>query len=158
MKVKKAKAKTSTEKRTGTIDVHIGRKIRQRRVLLGITQEKLADALGVTFQQVQKYEHGANRVSASRLWQLSIVLETSINYFFEGMTKQTAKNHPVNERQETLAEDKAFSGFDPMDRKETMDLVRNYYAISNPTVAKTVRKLLKTLSMEGDVIVEDTEE
>ena len=67
------------------VDAHVGQRIRNRRKELGFTQSKLADALGLTFQQVQKYERGANRVSASKLWEISDVLEVGLTYFFEDM-------------------------------------------------------------------------
>jgi transcriptional regulator with XRE-family HTH domain len=70
------------------VDVHVGARVRLRRQILKMSQEKLGDQLGVTFQQVQKYERGTNRVGASRLWRLSQVLEVPISYFFEGMTNQ----------------------------------------------------------------------
>ena len=72
------------------IDVHVGNRIRLRRTLLGLSQEKLAALLGLTFQQVQKYERGMNRVGASRLWDIGKVLEVPINFFFEDMDKSVA--------------------------------------------------------------------
>lgn len=68
------------------VDIHVGQRIRQRRVLLGISQEKLAETMGMTFQQVQKYERGKNRVSASRLYQLSHILDVNISYFFDNFS------------------------------------------------------------------------
>ena len=70
------------------VDIHVGTRIRLRRQVLKMSQEKLGDQLGVTFQQVQKYERGTNRVGASRLWRLSQVLDVPINYFFEGLTNE----------------------------------------------------------------------
>ncbi len=73
------------------VDGHVGRRIRQRRLVLGITQEQLAAALGVSFQQVQKYEVGKNRVAASRLWDITKALEVDIGYFFEGIQKRAGR-------------------------------------------------------------------
>ena len=73
------------ERSPNPIDVHVGQRIRQRRKTLGVSQERLADELGLTFQQVQKYERGANRVSASKLWEIGRVLDVSISAFFEGL-------------------------------------------------------------------------
>ncbi|MDB5468879.1 MAG: Cro/Cl family transcriptional regulator [Caulobacter sp.] len=75
------------------VDLHVGRRIRQRRKALGVTQEQLADSLSLTFQQVQKYERGANRVSASKLYQIAATLQTPVAYFFDGLSDPT--NQPV---------------------------------------------------------------
>ena len=76
---------TDAERSPNPIDVHVGRRVRQRRKTLGVTQERLAEDLGLTFQQVQKYERGANRVSASKLYEIARSLRTGIGYFFEGL-------------------------------------------------------------------------
>ncbi len=102
------------------VDVHVGKRIRQRRWLVGMTQQKLAEAVGIKFQQIQKYETGANRVSASRLWDIADVLDVDISFFFEGL----------REEQEKSADDaKASVPADMLSDKEAMDLVRSYYAI-----------------------------
>ena len=83
-------------------DVHIGRKIRERRIARGLSQASLAETLGITFQQVQKYESGANRVGGSRLWELSKALDVPVGYFFEGLEQgddQSARNDPPLSRQ-----------------------------------------------------------
>lgn len=76
-----------------SIDVLVGKRVRERRQALGVSQESLAEALGVSFQQVQKYENGKNRVSASRLYEIAAALDTSISYFFEGASKLGRKRH-----------------------------------------------------------------
>lgn len=102
------------------VDVHVGKRIRQRRWLVGMTQQKLAEAVGIKFQQIQKYETGANRVSASRLWDIADVLDVDISFFFEGL----------REEQEKSADDaKTSVPADMLSDKEAMDLVRSYYAI-----------------------------
>src|SRR5438128_12652470 len=83
------------------IDIHVGSRVRLRRTLLGMSQEKLGESLGLTFQQVQKYERGANRIGASRLWDLSRVLECPVAFFFEEMDQQTASASPRNLSVET---------------------------------------------------------
>lgn len=108
------------------IDIHVGRRLRQRRRLLGLTQEKLAQAVDIRFQQIQKYESGSNRVSASRLWSLSKALDVSISYFFEGMNGA----EPVLDMD--LRPEYGFSeapAENLLDEKETMDLVRYYYRL-----------------------------
>ena len=83
------------ERSPNPIDIHVGRRVRQRRKTLGVTQERLAEDLGLTFQQVQKYERGANRVSASKLYEIAKSLRTSIAYFFEGLADpSTAHDAP----------------------------------------------------------------
>ena len=105
------------------IDLHLGRRLRRRRRLLSLTQQQLASAVGIRFQQIQKYECGANRISAARLWQLSEALEIPIGYFYDGLTE-------AQERREregpTIGENR--SG-EVMARKETMDLIRAYYQL-----------------------------
>ena len=109
------------------IDVHVGRRLRQRRRLLGLTQEKLAHAVDIRFQQIQKYESGSNRISASRLWSLAKALDVSISYFFEGMNGAEPKIE--------LDFDQPHAGFAEapaeglLDEKETIDLVRYYYQL-----------------------------
>ena len=92
------------------IDVYVGGRIRMRRLLLGLNQETLARALRLTFQQVQKYESGANRVSASRLWEIAGVLRMPVGYFFPG-TKRTEEPHEY------------------LQRPESIELIRCFYAI-----------------------------
>jgi len=129
------------------VDVHVGNRIRLRRTLLGMSQEKLGEAIGLTFQQVQKYERGANRVGASRLWDLSRVLEVPVSWFYEEMGEEVANMSP---RHVTLdAEDLAAEDDDPMGRRETLELVRAYYRITDPTVRRKVYDLTKALAAFG---------
>ena len=79
---------------SNAVDMHVGKRIRLRRTLFGMSQEQLGVALSITFQQVQKYERGANRVSASRLWDISQILDVPISYFFEDMTDDVMKSSP----------------------------------------------------------------
>lgn len=101
------------------VDIHVGKRVRQRRWLTGMTQQKLAELVGIKFQQIQKYETGANRVSASRLWDIADALEVDVSFFFEGL------------REEAGSEDtpQAAAMVDLIGDKEAMDLVRSYYAI-----------------------------
>jgi transcriptional regulator with XRE-family HTH domain len=102
------------------VDVHVGKRIRQRRWLVGITQQKLAEAVGIKFQQIQKYETGANRVSASRLWDIADALGVDVSFFFEGLKDDDAQ---ANSASDNLVP------ADMLGDKEAMDLVRSYYAI-----------------------------
>ncbi len=121
-------------------DVHVGMRLRQRRTLLGMSQEKLAKAFGVSFQQVQKYERGANRISASRLHLLTRILDVPITYFFEGLP--TTSDEPV------MAMD-SDEGSDQMTSRETLELVRAYYRITDPHVRKRLVDLARVLGREG---------
>ena len=123
------------------VDVHVGSRVRQRRTMLGMSQEKLGEALGLTFQQVQKYERGANRIGASRLHHISEVLDVPINYFFEDMSPTfTRKRGKAG-----LAEAQAEYNHDPMAKRETLELVRSYYKITDPKVRRRVFELTKQL-------------
>ncbi|TDK41080.1 helix-turn-helix domain-containing protein [Antarcticimicrobium luteum] len=100
------------------VDVHVGKRVRHRRWLVGMTQQQLAEKVGIKFQQIQKYETGANRISASRLWDIAEALSVPVSFFFEGLevaAKETG--------------DKSDIPADLMGDKEALDLVRSYYAI-----------------------------
>ena len=105
---------------THPVDVHVGKRIRHRRWLVGMTQQQLAEQVGIKFQQIQKYETGANRVSASRLWDIADALEVPVSFFFEGLQDTSAE--------ETANADSAVPN-DLLGDKEALDLVRSYYAI-----------------------------
>ena len=127
------------------IDMHVGKRIRLRRTLLGMSQEQLGSELDITFQQVQKYERGANRVSASRLWDISQILDSPINYFFDDMSENTMRSSP--RRVSRGADDVDLSDEqtkDPMARRETLELVRTYYSIKTPLVRKRVSDMVKS--------------
>ncbi len=122
------------------IDVHVGARLRLRRTLLGLSQEKLGEAVGITFQQLQKYERGSNRISASRLFNLSQVLGVPVSFFFDDMPgAEDAYVEPQN--QTPVDSDEC----DSMARRETLELVRAYYRISDPGVRKRTFDLIKVL-------------
>jgi len=109
------------------IDHHVGQRLRQRRRLLGLTQQKLAEAVSIRFQQIQKYESGANRISASRLWSLSRALDIPVSYFFDGLN---GLDHAAPGREGLHANGHTAAngnGADVFNQKETIDLVRAYY-------------------------------
>ncbi len=99
------------------VDVHVGKRIRHRRWMVGMTQQQLAEKVGIKFQQIQKYETGMNRVSASRLWDISEALSVPISFFFEGLEADTAMEGGKTLPGDILAD------------KEALELVRSYYAI-----------------------------
>ncbi len=120
------------------VDTHVGGRIKLRRNILGMSQEKLGKAIGLTFQQVQKYEKGTNRVGASRLFELSQVLGVPVSYFFEGAPSETDSS----DRPGTME----FAESDPMARRETIDLIRAYYSIENPAVRRRFLDLIRSMA------------
>ena len=102
------------------VDVHVGKRVRHRRWMVGMTQQQLGDIVGIKFQQIQKYETGMNRISASRLWDIAQALDVSISFFFEGFDSDEAAEAPAAhevQRGDLLAD------------KEALELVRSYYSI-----------------------------
>ena len=125
------------------IDVHVGRKLQLRRTLLGLSQERLGNLIGLTFQQIQKYESGANRVSSSRLYDIARVLDIGITYFFEGISAEVQEQSPghLQGAVPLVSEDER----DPMTRRETLELVRAYYQIRSAKVRKHLVDLTRSL-------------
>ncbi|BDG70859.1 helix-turn-helix domain-containing protein [Roseomonas fluvialis] len=136
------------EHRASPIDVHVGTRVRLRRTLLGMSQEKLGEALGLTFQQIQKYERGVNRIGASRLFDLARVLDVPIGFFFDDMAPELGGNAANRSRGAAFGFAEGQDGFedDTLHRRETLELVRAYYRITDPSVRKRVFDLIKTLS------------
>jgi transcriptional regulator with XRE-family HTH domain len=134
------------------IDAHVGARVRLRRTLLGMSQEKLGEAIGLTFQQVQKYERGANRVGASRLFDLSRVLDVPISFFFDDMSDDTSAQSPRMMVAGLVEETTASMEADPMTKRETLELVRAYYRITDAQVRKRIFELAKALANAGDVV------
>jgi len=138
------------EHRPSPIDVHVGGRVRLRRTLMGMSQERLGEALGLTFQQVQKYERGVNRIGASRLFDLARVLDVPIGFFFDdmpddvgggvaGLPRRTAALGGFADAQDSFEDD-------ALHRRETLELVRAYYRITDPAVRKRVFDLIKSLT------------
>jgi transcriptional regulator with XRE-family HTH domain len=117
------------------VDVHVGRRIRMRRLLLGMNQETLANALGLTFQQVQKYEGGANRVSASRLSAMADILGVPISFFFGDLQSNDS---------EQSVEDREWR--ERMERPETIELIRLYYAIDDQRIRHQFLDMVKAVA------------
>ncbi len=131
---------TGKKGRANSIDENVGMQLRQRRALLGMSQEKLAEQVGITFQQIQKYENGANRISASRLYEFSRVLDIPVSFFFENSNENLKAGFSDNEQS-------PFEGQgDIMNRKETLELIRTYYSIENPKLRKDLFKLVKSMA------------
>ena len=129
------------------IDKHVGKRVRLRRTLLGLSQGQLGAELSVTFQQVQKYEHGANRISASRLWDISQILDVPIGYFFDDMTETTLRNSP---RRVASGVDSGMPANeavkDPMARWEPLELVRVYYTFEDAGIRRRAADIVKSIA------------
>ena len=126
------------------VDVHVGARVRVRRTLLGMNQTKLGDAIGVSFQQVQKYENGANRISASRLFDLSQILDVPIEYFFDDMPADIAASSLATKKRGKAKKLPSYEP-DPMAKRETLELVRAYYKITEPQIRKRLFEMVKAL-------------
>lgn len=116
------------------VDVHVGKRIRHRRWLVGMTQQQLAEKVGIKFQQIQKYETGMNRVSASRLWDIATALSISVSFFFEGLEETEASTGSETDVPNDILKD-----------KEALELVRSYYAIPE-TQRRRLFELARVLS------------
>jgi transcriptional regulator with XRE-family HTH domain len=130
------------------IDVHVGRRLRLRRTLMGMSQERLGQLLGLTFQQIQKYERGVNRIGSSRLYELGQILNVPISFFFDDMAQEGGASHLLAPG---LAEDAADFAFEDarelqLDKRETLELVRAYNRIPDPGVRKRLFELAKALA------------
>jgi len=126
------------------VDIHVGSRVRLRRTLLGLSQEKLGEAVGLTFQQIQKYERGANRIGASRLFEFSRILDVPVSFFFDDMSERAlagdlAPSLSLSDQPQGALEP------DPLTRRETLELVRAYYRITDPHVRKRLFELTKSL-------------
>ncbi len=128
------------------VDVHVGSRVRLRRTMLGMSQEKLGDAVGLTFQQIQKYERGANRIGSSRLYQFSHILGVPVAFFFGDMPSEALENTPKPAIAGMSDNDQAGLDQDPMSRQETLELVRGYYRIQDPKVRKKLYELLRSMA------------
>jgi transcriptional regulator with XRE-family HTH domain len=121
------------------VDIHVGSRVRLRRIELGISQEKLAAELGLTFQQVQKYERAANRISASRLFHMGKVLNVKAESFYEGYEEAGAPSGFAEPPAEAFQSDL-------LRRRDTIELVNAFYAIDNPTLRRQLLDLAKGLA------------
>ncbi|WP_312807157.1 helix-turn-helix domain-containing protein [Agrobacterium cavarae] len=136
---------TENKKKPNPIDIHVGSRIRLRRTMLGMSQEKLGESLGITFQQIQKYEKGTNRVGASRLQNISAILNVPVSFFFEdapgaepasasGSAEASSSNYVV----------------DFLSSSEGLQLNRAFVKINDPKVRRRIVDLVKALAAEGD--------
>ncbi|ALL11903.1 helix-turn-helix domain-containing protein [Caulobacter henricii] len=123
------------------IDLHVGARIRMRRKILGVSQERLAEDLGLTFQQVQKYERGANRVSASKLYEIARSLQSSVAYFFEGLADPTDATGVSETGSEQFVHDFLMT-------PEGLELAGLFPKISRPKVRRRILDLVRSMAEE----------
>ncbi|OEJ69176.1 helix-turn-helix domain-containing protein [Magnetovibrio blakemorei] len=129
------------------IDIHVGQRLKARRVGLRISQSDIGKALDVTFQQVQKYENGANRIGASNLYKLAQALNVDVSYFFEDM--------PSAQKMRSLSDQPAAAfEHDPMSQPESIKLVHNYFRIASPSVRARMFQLVKSIA-DAEALGED---
>ncbi|MEL6112827.1 MAG: helix-turn-helix transcriptional regulator [Pseudomonadota bacterium] len=131
-----------TENSPDPVDVHVGARVRMRRLMLGLSQDKLAETVGLTFQQIQKYEKGSNRIGASRLFQLAGALNVPVQYFYEDLRKPSGLNKSADEVAALLT------------TPDGMRLCRYFSAIKDLHVRRKLLDLVKSLAEEGDDPVE----
>lgn len=135
--------KASKTRSATLVDAHVGKRVREKRTKLDMSQTALAQACGITFQQVQKYENGANRVSASRLWQFAAIFGVSVDYFFEGLTPVR-----LTKEQRASMEDGSRKPVDNTNviDKETVKIARLIAEIRDPTLKKRLQSMVTVLA------------
>lgn len=141
-RVKMVEKTRKTKGMSDDVDKHVGKRLRVRRSLVGMSQEKLANALGITFQQVQKYERGSNRISASRLFKMSKVLEVPVDYFYDDMEGNKEIYGMSDNAQEAFGENMKYD-VNLLSQRETIDLVRSYYSIKDIKQRKDILKNIR---------------
>lgn len=130
------------------VDIHVGKKLRSRRTILGKSQEEIGNAVGITFQQIQKYERGLNRIGSSRLYEFANLLGVNVSYFFEGLESEGRR---LDLHVTGLSDHRPASfEHEGMENKEVLSLVRAYYGIPNNHIRKKILSLMKTLANEKD--------
>lgn len=135
------------KKQPSSVDAHVGSRVRLRRMLIGMSQEKLGELLGLTFQQVQKYEKGANRIGASRLYDISSILNVPVQYFFEELPNASGVH--VNGRGLSEPDREPFV-MDFVSSTEGLQLIRSYTKVTDPRVRKRILELVKSLGGEEE--------
>jgi transcriptional regulator with XRE-family HTH domain len=143
-KQRKASGRMASKGFPNPVDVHVGARIRLRRTLLGLSQSTLAEQLGLTFQQVQKYERGSNRVSSSRLFDLCRILNVPIAYFYDEMEAGVAQQSPSGLA--GRAPKRVEPEQDPATKRETLELVRAYYAITDRSVRQRLTNMIRAIA------------
>jgi transcriptional regulator with XRE-family HTH domain len=139
------------KKQPSSVDAHVGSRVRLRRMLIGMSQEKLGELLGLTFQQVQKYEKGANRIGASRLFDISTILGVPVSYFFDDLPNTEGQRRPASGVAATTDVDAGPYMMEFVSSAEGFQLVRAFTKITDPRVRKRMLELVKSLTGEEEV-------
>lgn len=138
---RRSRARNVSRDGPNPVDIHVGSRVRQRRTLLGMSQEKLGNAVGLTFQQIQKYERGTNRIGASRLHEFSHILDVPVSFFFDQLP---SKGRPRLARGFSEGAQESFE-HDAFSKRETLELVRAYYRITDKQVRKRIVDLIRSV-------------
>ncbi len=150
---KRIKKTTLRSENPDPVDIHVGSRLRMRRNLVGLSQEQLGKSLGLTFQQIQKYERGINRMGSSRLFQISKTLSVPVSYFFEEMPEAIGNPQQAGFSEDGQATIDGASGerqndYDILRRRETLELIRAYYRIQDAKQRRKVYELIRSMSDE----------
>ncbi len=137
---------TRRDSRTAYVDAHVGGRLRQRRILLGLSQTTLGESLGLSFQQIQKYERGIDRISVGRLVHLAQVLEMPITYFFDDLSGPVESDAAKVSKSPLKSADGGTTTDDLMSKRETLELVRAYYQIEKPELRERVFALIQSIA------------
>ncbi|GBE42494.1 helix-turn-helix protein [bacterium BMS3Bbin10] len=144
-KIESKTAKPSAGKKSpNPIDVHVGSRVRLRRMLVGLSQEKLGRSMGLTFQQIQKYEKGLNRIGASRLYKLSQILNVPVGFFYEGMNQVEGSASPGMAEENT----EAFL-YEFLNTRDGLELNRAFVKVSDASIRKSVIDLVRSLGRDA---------
>jgi len=133
------------------VDAYVGSRVRLRRTILGMSQQRLAKELSVTFQQIQKYERGLNRIGASRLWDLAQVLGVNVDFFYQDLAPEASDQSPRKlNRSLQLSQDSSVFDMDILLRKDVLTLMRCYVKIKDPKMAKAILAMAKAAVPESE--------
>lgn len=141
----------SIENRANEIDVHVGRRVRKRRVMLGLSQTGLAKSIGITFQQIQKYEAGKNRIGAGRLFEISEILEVPVTFFYQELPRAN-RNRALSDE----TEQEEYINDSEINDRETLELVKAYHKILDSNLRKKLLETIKHISATLDIEKDNT--
>ena len=140
--------------RSHPVDVHVGARLRQRRTLLGMSQTKVGESVGLTFQQIQKYERGSNRMGSSRLYEFANVLDVPVSYFFDEIPSNVLAEKAKRgqgQKGRGVRGNPLEKEFDPLIKRETLELVRAYYKIRVTSVRRRVSDVVRALGSDAPI-------
>ena len=144
--LKKMKTVADSSDGPDPIDIHVGKRLRQRRMLVGMSQERLGESVGLTFQQIQKYERGTNRMGASRIFRFAEILSVPVAYFFEEGASVGHEFPGLAEPRQRKLDDEEMPPNDVLQKRETLDLIRAYYKINDVKQRRKVLELVKAMA------------